>query len=68
MAVAVANGFGLGCSPFAPGTVGTVLGVPLAMGIGGSLDYISGRVVRAPAGWRRLGLEWLYRLIRQPWR
>ncbi|MGQ9681130.1 MAG: WecB/TagA/CpsF family glycosyltransferase [Anaerolineae bacterium] len=44
------------------------LGVPLAMGIGGSLDYISGRVVRAPAGWRRLGLEWLYRLIRQPWR
>jgi phosphatidylglycerophosphatase A len=31
MAVAVASGFGLGFSPFAPGTVGTVLGVPLAM-------------------------------------
>jgi N-acetylglucosaminyldiphosphoundecaprenol N-acetyl-beta-D-mannosaminyltransferase len=44
------------------------LGVPVAMGVGGALDYVSGRVPRAPAVWRRLGLEWLYRLIRQPWR
>lgn len=44
------------------------LGVPVAMGVGGALDYVSGRVPRAPATLRRLGLEWLYRLINQPWR
>ncbi len=44
------------------------LGVPVAMGVGGSFDYITGRVPRAPLAWRRLGLEWLYRLIHQPWR
>ena len=44
------------------------LGVPVAMGVGGALDYISGRVPRAPAPWQRLGLEWLYRLLQQPWR
>mgnify|MGYP001591525721 CR=1 FL=1 len=38
------------------------------MGIGGSLDYLTGFVKRAPVWMRRLGLEWLYRLIRQPWR
>jgi N-acetylglucosaminyldiphosphoundecaprenol N-acetyl-beta-D-mannosaminyltransferase len=44
------------------------LRVPVALGIGGAFDYISGRVPRAPHLLRRLGLEWLYRLIRQPWR
>ena len=44
------------------------LQVPLMMGIGGTLDYIVGIVPRAPRWMRRLGLEWLYRLIRQPWR
>jgi len=44
------------------------LRVPVAMGVGGALDYISGHVRRAPALWCRLGLEWLYRLLRQPWR
>jgi N-acetylglucosaminyldiphosphoundecaprenol N-acetyl-beta-D-mannosaminyltransferase len=46
------------------------LGVPLAMGVGGSLDYIAGVVPRAPAWMRGLGLEWLYRLRREPrrWR
>lgn len=42
--------------------------VPMAMGVGGAFDYISGTVRRAPAWMCRLGLEWLYRLIRQPWR
>jgi N-acetylglucosaminyldiphosphoundecaprenol N-acetyl-beta-D-mannosaminyltransferase len=42
--------------------------VKVAMGVGGVLDYLSGRVPLAPLLWRRLGLEWLYRLIRQPWR
>jgi N-acetylglucosaminyldiphosphoundecaprenol N-acetyl-beta-D-mannosaminyltransferase len=43
-------------------------GILVASGIGGVYDYLSGRVPRAPAPLRRLGLEWLYRLIRQPWR
>lgn len=40
--------------------------VKLAIGVGGAFDYFSGAVSRAPAFLRRLGLEWLYRLIRQP--
>jgi N-acetylglucosaminyldiphosphoundecaprenol N-acetyl-beta-D-mannosaminyltransferase len=43
-------------------------GVPVAMGVGGSFDYLTGRVPRAPAWMRRAGLEWLFRLGRQPWR
>lgn len=45
-----------------------LLRVPLALGVGGALDFIAGVVPRAPAWLRRLGLEWLYRLARQPWR
>lgn len=47
-----------------------VLQVKICMGIGGTLDTIVGKVQRAPRFWQRLGLEWLYRLIRQPsrWR
>lgn len=43
---------------------------PAAIGVGGAFDYLAGRVPRAPAWLRRLGLEWLYRLARQParWR
>jgi len=44
------------------------LQVKVAMGVGGAFDYISGRVVRAPFMVRALGLEWLFRLIREPWR
>jgi N-acetylglucosaminyldiphosphoundecaprenol N-acetyl-beta-D-mannosaminyltransferase len=44
------------------------LNVPVAIGVGGAFDYISGQVLRAPGWLRRLGLEWLFRLIRQPWR
>ena len=44
------------------------LGVPVLMGVGGTLDYVAGVVKRAPVAWRKLGLEWLYRLYRQPWR
>ena len=42
--------------------------VKVAMGIGGVLDYLAGRVPLAPPIMRRLGLEWLFRLIKQPWR
>ena len=44
------------------------LGVPVSIGVGGALDFVSGRVPRAPAWMRRTGLEWLFRLARQPWR
>jgi N-acetylglucosaminyldiphosphoundecaprenol N-acetyl-beta-D-mannosaminyltransferase len=39
-----------------------------AVADGGSFSFISGAVARAPRRLRRLGLEWLYRLARQPWR
>lgn len=38
------------------------------MGVGGAFDYISGEVIRAPLWLRVLGLEWLFRLLIQPWR
>jgi N-acetylglucosaminyldiphosphoundecaprenol N-acetyl-beta-D-mannosaminyltransferase len=40
----------------------------VALGIGGALDFVTGMAVRAPLWVQRLGLEWLHRLIRQPWR
>ncbi|HEV2359611.1 MAG TPA: WecB/TagA/CpsF family glycosyltransferase [bacterium] len=42
------------------------LGVPVAMGIGGSLDVWAGHAHRAPRAMQTLGLEWLYRLAREP--
>lgn len=42
------------------------LGVPVMMGIGGAFDFIAGKVPRAPETVRRIGFEWLYRLIKQP--
>lgn len=42
--------------------------VKLAVGVGGAFDFISGRVKRAPKFMRTLGMEWLWRLIIQPWR
>lgn len=40
----------------------------LAMSVGGAFDLILGKLKRAPAWMRSLGLEWLYRLIQEPWR
>jgi N-acetylglucosaminyldiphosphoundecaprenol N-acetyl-beta-D-mannosaminyltransferase len=40
--------------------------VTVAMGVGGAFDYISGKVARAPRVMRALGLEWVYRLVREP--
>ncbi len=44
------------------------LGPVVGIGVGGAFDYLTGRVRRAPVWMRRSGLEWLYRLVRQPWR
>lgn len=38
------------------------------MGVGGSLDVFAGVVERAPDVWCKLGLEWFYRLVKEPWR
>ena len=42
--------------------------VKVATGVGGAFDFISGRIKRAPKFIQRIGLEWLWRLILQPWR
>jgi N-acetylglucosaminyldiphosphoundecaprenol N-acetyl-beta-D-mannosaminyltransferase len=42
--------------------------VRLAIGVGGSLDFVTGRVLRAPSRIQKMGLEWLYRLFKEPWR
>lgn len=42
--------------------------VHVMMGVGGAFDYLSGRVSRAPEWIRKLGFEWLFRLVMQPWR
>jgi N-acetylglucosaminyldiphosphoundecaprenol N-acetyl-beta-D-mannosaminyltransferase len=44
------------------------LPVAVAMGVGGAFDFLSGRQRRAPRIMQSLGLEWLYRLYREPWR
>lgn len=46
------------------------LPVAVAMGVGGAYDFIAGKQQRAPYWMRRAGLEWLYRLYREPrrWR
>ena len=40
----------------------------VCMGVGGAFDYKGGLISRAPIILRKLGLEWLYRLMVQPWR
>ncbi len=40
--------------------------VRIAMGVGGTFDFYAGRVRRAPLAFRRLGLEWLWRLTLEP--
>ena len=40
--------------------------IKLAIGVGGSFDFISGKIKRAPLIFQRSGLEWLWRLVREP--
>lgn len=44
------------------------LDVGLMGGLGGSLDVFAGVTLRAPKIWQKLGLEWLYRCLKEPWR
>ncbi|MBV8086268.1 MAG: WecB/TagA/CpsF family glycosyltransferase [Chloroflexi bacterium] len=43
-------------------------GVPVAIGVGGALDYLAGVQKRAPQWVQRLWLDWAFRLVTQPWR
>ena len=45
---------------------GAATGARLLCGLGGSLDVFAGVVERAPEGFQKLGLEWLYRLVKEP--
>ena len=45
-----------------------LIGAGAGVGVGGTLDYIAGRVSRAPRLVRDAGLEWAWRLGREPWR
>ena len=42
------------------------LGVPVAIGVGATIDFLAGRLSRAPAWMRRSGTEWVYRLAQEP--
>ena len=44
------------------------LNARVMVGVGGAFDYISGTIPRAPLFLRTLELEWLFRLMVQPWR
>jgi N-acetylglucosaminyldiphosphoundecaprenol N-acetyl-beta-D-mannosaminyltransferase len=43
-------------------------GASIGMGVGGSFDYVAGIARRAPRWMQDAGLDWLWRLLRQPWR
>lgn len=45
-----------------------LLGDMVAVGVGGAFDVVSGQLRRAPGAWQKLGLEWLFRLLQEPWR
>ena len=44
------------------------LPVGVAIGVGGAFDFVAGVTARAPLWIRRLGLEWMHRLAKEPWR
>lgn len=46
----------------------SALNIKVCQGVGGTFDVISGAVRRAPRIFRRMHLEWLYRLLAQPGR
>ena len=45
-----------------------ILGVPVAVGVGGVFNFLAGRVQRAPVWMQRHGMEWLYRVSQEPQR
>ena len=47
---------------------GVLTGAKLAIGLGGALDVFAGNVDRAPEKWQKAGMEWAYRLMKEPQR
>ncbi|MEG2678884.1 MAG: WecB/TagA/CpsF family glycosyltransferase, partial [Oscillospiraceae bacterium] len=45
---------------------GPQTGAHLAVGLGGALDVFAGAVERAPEAFQKVGMEWFYRLLKQP--
>ena len=45
---------------------GPSTGARFMIGLGGSLDVFAGAVERAPEKWQKMGMEWLYRLLKEP--
>ncbi len=45
---------------------GLLTGAKMAIGLGGALDVFAGTVDRAPEKWQKAGMEWAYRLVREP--
>ena len=45
---------------------GLLTGAKLAIGLGGCLDVFAGNVERAPEKWQKAGMEWAYRLLKEP--
>ena len=48
------------------GMYGSRVGVPVMIGVGGSLDFIAGHTRRAPEWMQRSGFEWLFRMLQEP--
>jgi len=46
----------------------SILNVKICIGVGGTLDVFAGKASLAPEFFRKNGLEWLYRLYKEPWR
>lgn len=42
------------------------LGVPVAVGVGGTIDFLAGQLKRAPLWMQRTGTEWIFRLLQEP--
>jgi N-acetylglucosaminyldiphosphoundecaprenol N-acetyl-beta-D-mannosaminyltransferase len=42
------------------------LGVPVAIGVGGTIDFLAGQLKRAPVWMQRTGTEWIFRLLQEP--
>ncbi len=42
------------------------LGVPVSVGVGGSIDFLAGKLARAPRWMQKTGIEWIFRLAQEP--
>ena len=45
---------------------GPATGAKFMVGLGGALDVFAGNVERAPEAWQKAGMEWCYRLLKEP--